>query len=354
MNKTLADIKAKGFNYIKLELEANTGVDGESREDCDYCDCGEVECNYCSGEGQNECQFCDGSGDIDVEHENEDGTTNWQYETCEECNGSGYEECGECYGSGRVTCDECGGDYEGYQSGGFQELEDQIYASLPKHLSESIVFSRIYYDGSVNTEWTFTIPIEKALSLPKFIKAFKDSACNLGGSDSFNQRNAGLHISISKTANPDESRLDPECNENFKKNLKKLLFGLCVLSSPNDRTRDFQYRRPNIEDGGKYHFVYTHDSRFYEYRLFDPIFDTPNHIVKYLEVIAKTLKFYTPNKKVTAKVKQLQFNETMADRRTFVEIFESPEAKARAIKEVETLLGKALASSHLKRAKLVA
>lgn len=109
----------------------------ESYDGCQECDEGEVDCEYCDGDGYDGCQECDG-GLVDCEYCDGDGTVSERvncpedcnedgmlvtYEDCETCNGEGEieesdetVECGDCDGEGKIEsleeCETCDGDGE--------------------------------------------------------------------------------------------------------------------------------------------------------------------------------------------------------------------------------------------------
>lgn len=60
--------------------------------ECDYCECGKVQCEACDGDGYAECNDCveDDNGEL----------------ICSKCQG-GYIECEWCKGDGVVDCEEC-------------------------------------------------------------------------------------------------------------------------------------------------------------------------------------------------------------------------------------------------------
>lgn len=76
----------------------------------------DVECEYCSGNGQIECDTCYGSGNND----------------CSECDNTGEVNCDECGGMGRVDCDECGGTGEDEEGETCSDCDGDGYLNCPE------------------------------------------------------------------------------------------------------------------------------------------------------------------------------------------------------------------------------
>lgn len=290
LERAIERIKKAGFSHIKVEMEADLG-----REDADY------ECSDCYGEGYDDCYECEGRGIVSGTRPN---NTDVEVE-CDECNGEGRVECNYCNGSGRASNEE---HYD----------EDYCHNFLLENVSEEarkhLTYGKFYYDGSVDSEFTFTIPIEHSADLPQWIEAFN----KLGNDEIGNgvdTGGAGLHVSVI----PEYSKGDypihsnnyqfPSRNiENFKTEVQKLLPALFFLASANKVSRSFEYRAPRISDSDKYSAIFTHSDTTLEYRLFETCYNEPEKIFEYIEVIANTLEFYTdPTKKVEMLGKQFDF-----------------------------------------------
>lgn len=288
-------IKEAGFGYLKVELEANLGRDGESP--CDYCDRrGEVECDNCEGDGYVETEDANGNVYHNIE--------------CYECSGEGMLACHDCAGEGTqdgymelVDCERFMREYVGsavdnrliFPNYAITEIEEQ------EHNGE---FNAFYADGSVDSEFTFTIKIDHAEDVLKWIEAFKALSDRIG--NDLDVEGAGLHISVL----PHESqgrypvsgfRLDSAGLSNFEREVTRLLPALYFLASSGHQARALGYRRPEI-GVDKYSAIGTHNGTCLEYRIFETCYDKPEIFYDYLEVIANTLKFY---KDPQIKVKQI-------------------------------------------------
>lgn len=257
LDRHIAYIKRKGFTHLKVELEADLDRGG------DYDD--EESCYNCDGEGQIMCFNCDGDG-------------------CDSCDDEGY-----------ITCEDCNG-----RSG--SSASDTIYNLLSQEAREALVYSLFYNDGSVDSEYTFTIPVEKAHTLPSFINAFKELAATIG--NGINTDRAGMHISVMTAGSyPDLPGLNNDKVRNFKVEMAKLMPALFVLASPDHKSRELQFRNPRVSESDKYSAIKIGRGHI-EYRVFETCYQRPEAIFDNLAVIAKSLKFYG-----TPKVKQQFFTE---------------------------------------------
>lgn len=192
--------------------------------------------------------------------------------------------------------------------------------------TDYISYIRLYNDGSVDTEITMTIPLytrdgrpsnEGVERLPELLTAFKDTFQPL--QNVFNVSNAGLHIAAlfssdfsypseadnyMRRTHPHSRRLHSRKLKNFKLAMTELLPALYFLGAPDSKTRQLQFRRPNISvdilrdretsmgyyDNPKYSAISYRDGAL-EYRLFDTCYETPERIHDYVMVIANTMKF---------------------------------------------------------------
>lgn len=263
-------IKA-GFSHIKIEMEADLG-----REDSDY------ECDECYGEGYVDCYECEGSGMVTASRPN---GTDIEVE-CDECGGEGRVECENCGGSGRCyneeawDCDTCG---------------EWILNYVSDKAREALTYSDFYYDGSVDSEMTLTIPVKNAEYLVEYLDAFDALSEEIG--NGLETGGAGLHISIIPACSngyypaPNNSLPAVKWN-NFKREVTKLLPALYMLASADEVSRGLNYRRPQISDEEKYSAIFAYRRSSIEYRLFETCYHNPEMVKEYVEVIAKTLRFY--------------------------------------------------------------
>lgn len=273
---------------IKIELEAqlNRG-DGDS----EYCyDCsgdGGWSCDYCSDGWQdcpNECY----ENELELrvyDNQDSDGTTECDCDDgrvrCENCD-DGWNSCDSCGGSGRED-----NDWD----------DDACYDFMLNHVSEdaknALIYSRFYYDGSVDSEYTFTLPVDKAHYAVEFIEAFKKLAGEIG--NGMETSGAGMHIAVlnSPYGNyPRGNDMDDQKWRNFKQSMTPLLPALYFLGTSDSKSRGLHYRVPRIARDSKYSAVYGVEGHCMEFRVFETCYDNPTAVFDYLIVISKCLRFY--------------------------------------------------------------
>lgn len=251
---------------IKVELEAQL-----NREDSDsgYCE-------SCDGDGYDYCQNCN-----DGELYNE---VTEQYDTCEECGGDYHTTCGDCGGSGEH--------HSGSNYGDTDDCKRFILQHVSDKARKALIFSIFYYDGSVDSEFTFTLPIDKAPLVVEFVKAFKMLADEIG--NGLETSGAGMHMAILNSSNgtyPRGNALNDTCLSNFKKTMTPLIPALYFLASPDWRSRGVGYRNPEVGLGKGSAINYVNGC--FEYRVFETCYQRPEAILDNIIVIAKTLRFYS-------------------------------------------------------------
>lgn len=274
--QSIAEGDYKG-TAVKVELEAQLGR--PDYDDDEYC-------SHCDGEGNVYCPQCEGD-EGHVDEENQDA----------------WIECQHCEGSGRIDCSNCEG--EGVMSSGEgwseDNCEDFIRKTVSDEAREALIYGNFYNDGSVDSEFTFTLPIAKAELAVEYIEAFKALADEIG--NGMDTRGAGMHIAILNDPNGSygtygsHNELDEVCTENFVSSVQPLLPALYFLGSSTHESRGLYYRRPRIsspwhENGEKYCAINGGGGCF-EYRLFETCYNKPEAFYDYLIVIANTLKFYS-------------------------------------------------------------
>jgi hypothetical protein len=297
---------------IKVELEAQMNRGGDNN--CGYCDEGYHECEYCSN-GSRYCNDCDESGVQDDDEGNEIA--------CETCEGEGRYGCDECDGEGNVTCGECDGDWE--SEGGFGDTitcHDFILEKLvPMGLAEEIpsgedykygrkyrpisplVFSKFYNDGSVDSEHTFTLLLDKAENiflLPKILEVFTQLHEQINGDTNMQVDGAGMHIALLNEANgyydPHTTRNTQQTHfRNYSRSMQMLLPALYFLGSSNEVSRGLRFREPRVAEygynGSKYHAI-NYGFGALEFRLFETCYDSPETILDFVCVIANSMKYW--------------------------------------------------------------
>ena len=330
---------AKGFPYVKVELEANVDP-GEYRS--------QSECFSCDGAGTRVCGECDGDGTISTVCTtcNGDGLMSDDSETrpCPDCtDGRVQTRCSDC-SEGHTDCVECNGrgffDNNDWVEGYLDDFWDVFRKKMGDNM-DILEHSRIYHDGSVDTEVTLTLWVEHLDKIPGIIEAFRESCYEFGRCDT---GNAGLHITLLPGSRyPTKEKLDGRKLDNFKKQVSKLLLGLTCLGSPDDSTRAFEFRDLEVSSDRKYSAIYTRGDTCIEYRLFDACFDRPSYIIRYLELIEKTLRYYSDRPKRFLKLKDRitlkKSNEILNKAyrgcyRKLADVFRTDESIARLFREL--------------------
>lgn len=319
------DIKSAGFGYIKVELEANLDrTDEDEYETCYECD----------GDGRTNCDECDGAGWIEEAVLREDGTeTDETHEVA----------CEECDGNGDITCSNCDGDGEVYSEYGGFDSEDRCYEFIMDSLStearKAIIFGKFYNDGSVDSEFTFTIAVEDAKYLPEIVDSFNKLAEHIG--NGMDVDGAGMHIAVLPTESngsyPVYNFTMPYENlSNFQEQVTKLLPALFLAATSGNFTREFYYREPKISDD-KYSAIHIVNSSCLEFRLFETCYQRPVAIFEYLETIARCLEYYKdPSKKVKTIGKTFEFY----DREGIKGLTYTPEQVEVIKKQIKLVIGK--------------
>lgn len=286
-----------GATAVKFELEAqlNRPANGDDERYCgdcdgngytyctDGCEDGYFPCpdqctdGYTDEDQENECEACDGQGEI----------------VCESCDGQDREDCATCDGTGSVPNSErnwtTDGDTDGDEYGTCSEF---IFNHVPPEAKDALVFSRFYNDGSVDSEFTFTLMLEHAHMAVYFVEAFKAMADEIG--NGLDTSGAGMHIAVLNSADgnyPHGNELDEECADNFVEAMTPLLPAMFFLASATRESRGLRYRPPKIDTSDKYVAISGYHDCF-EYRVFETCYKKPLALIDFLIVIAKTLEFY--------------------------------------------------------------
>jgi len=259
ITKDIEAIKLAGFTHLKVELEAHLERGYSHNEECEDCDGGRISCYQ-----------CDGLGVLDEDEE------------CSDCNGEGSNACDYCDGYGRRESDN--------------ELDDDdcyniVRAGLTQDMRNAITYDSFEDDGSVDSEYTFTIPIDNADMLPEFVRVFASLGEKSGTLD---VTNAGMHMAVLTSGSyPSRPVLSEEKCRNFRTQVTKLLPALFFTAAHAPTTRGMSFRSPRVSEYEKYSAIYIQRDRgCIEYRLFDTCYDKPEAILDNIAVIAKTLKFY--------------------------------------------------------------
>lgn len=180
---------------------------------------------------------------------------------------------------------------------------------ISEHARNAINYMQFYYDHSVDSELTFTLPVSEIDVVIEVINAWNSLAKEIG--NGCDVAGAGMHISVLTGPNYPTYETLPTTNiTNFMNEVSKLLPALFIAATSGDFTRGLRFREPQISPYTKYSAIYTHENTCLEYRLFETCYQRPEAIYEFLGVIAKTLEFYTdPNKKIAKMNKVFEVYE---------------------------------------------
>lgn len=160
-----------------------------------------------------------------------------------------------------------------------------------------LVFSRFYNDGSVDSEFTFTIKLddpENIFLIPKIITIFNELAEDNGGG--VDVRGAGMHTALINDRNGmypvSISNTQFERYENFARSMPLLMPALYFLATSNDTSRGLGYRRPGVgHDSHRAAIDYRGGAL--EFRIFDTCYDNPEAFLDNFVVMSNCMKYWT-------------------------------------------------------------
>ncbi len=299
---------------IKVELEAQLGRRTQRTNTCDECDEGSVTCGECDGAYRWDCGNCQGSGtDEDIEGDTID---------CADCDGTGNQYCDYC-DEGYRTCNDCDGNWQGdavEEESNYGETinchifimkelnrlglteyraDEQITLAhgirTKWHPIAPLKYAEFYNDGSVDSEFTFTLSLEdnrSVLILPKVIEVFKKLADEVG--NGLTVTGAGMHMALIN----DPQCLYPTNNYqelpyiHFRRGMTMLLPALYFLGTSSNVTRGLGYRRPGI-DAGSHRTAIDYRGGAVEFRVFDTCYDTPEAILDNVVVMKNAMKYWS-------------------------------------------------------------
>lgn len=269
-------MKRQGFTHAKIELEAQLNRSySDNYVDCETCDSGYVD-----------CYDCDGTGVRETETSSNNGRILQVTEVCGDCDGDGQTTCGECDGDGRQQADT---DWESES-----DCEAFILRNVTPEARNALVYQQFYNDGSVDSEFTFTVRMEDIHLAVEFLDAFRLLSDEIGGG--MDTYGSGMHLSVlTEGEYPCSTNLDRNKISNFKREVTKILPALYFVASPDHASRPLDFRHPLISDdkSGDYPAICTHDDTILEYRIFETCYQQPEMLLENFEVIANTLKYYS-------------------------------------------------------------
>lgn len=331
--------KLKGSQFkataIKVELEANLGrprSDGWGGCDCDDC---QRQCPECNGAWEGErcdnqcddgyirCEF-DGCENGYLPNDSEgdevrcpDGCDDGWF-TCEECDNEGwYSNCEYCE-EGYVTTEE------EHQESNFSSnkfCQEYIMERLAEyglatyddtksfvtghdgygshwHPQYPLTYAEFYTDGSVDSEFTFTLDLNESRSillLPKFLDIFKEFAKEAG--NSFDVGGAGMHMALinsedcSYPTRENVTSTDMARFANFQRSLNLLMPAMFFLASHNEKSRGLNYRNPCVGNS-THRTAIDYRGGALEFRLFDTCYDNPEAILDNVVVMGNVMKYW--------------------------------------------------------------
>lgn len=288
----LKKIKSQGFSHIKIELEGQINRRSNITYREEDCSC---------ENGRQLCATCEGMGIVNQTIRRLVVPTR-----CESCNGVGRWRCDTCDGAGKKQV------RVGHSFGDVEYCQEYILDNISEDCKKAINYSRFYYDGSVDSELTFTIPVMDAHYAVEVIRAFKKLADKNGAG--LDVAGAGMHIAVLKEGCGGQYPvrgviLDGDKLDNFITQVTKLLPAMFLLGSGGSYSRPFNYRRPQITNE-KYSAIHVLNGCL-EFRLFETCYDRPEAIYEFFGVISKALEFYAnPDKKVESIGKTYPFVAT--------------------------------------------
>lgn len=289
--------------FLKMELEAqlNRG---------DYEDEGDDECGNCDGEGLVNCEMTHA---IVYDDEGNPRQLPWggdqREDSCVECS-DGQVACSYCEGSGYRRSDN---DDE-WNNGNCHNF---IINHVSQACKNATIYSGFVYDGSVDSEFKFTVPLTwEGLGFAiEYIRAFKALARQIG--NGLDVQGAGMHITILRSEDGSyphrNGRIETVPFENFKQNMTKLMPALFLLASEDNKSRGMSYRRPGVQITSHGHAIAgagSGETGALEWRVFETCYRRPRMLFDFICVIAKGLSYYAPAVepvKFRSKIGKLEF-----------------------------------------------
>lgn len=313
-----AKLSQFGLTGVKVELEAKFHRDRAPRRrvTCSYCEEGRYECNDCGGSGHYTCSDCDGEGMIEVDGQETGCNCDDGYDSCDSCDGEGTHLCSRCEGdyvisSGDATVPDWN-DMKMVHDIVLKRLqplglsarlttEDRLnrvreFGHIWKPISP-LVYSKVYVDGTVDTEMTFTLLLEDSrtiLLLPKIVQAFVKLKEDIG--QGIDVGNAGMHMSLLNSEGAiypvSHTTEQPAIFANFQKSMTLLLPALFFLASSNEKCRGMAFRTPVVSNNHKYSAI-AYRGGGLEFRVFETCYENPEGILDNMVVMLNCLKYWT-------------------------------------------------------------
>lgn len=170
----------------------------------------------------------------------------------------------------------------------------------------ALKYAMFYDDGSVDSEFTFTLSLEDPESvflLPKIIGFWNELGEEIGGE--FDTEGAGMHIALLNHRDcfydNDDDSSGTSANQrrfrNFQRSMQLLIPALFFLASPDEVSRPLEFRAPKIESGYSAHGYDKFNAIWYahqalEFRVFETCYRNPEAILDNLVVIRNCMKYW--------------------------------------------------------------
>lgn len=179
------------------------------------------------------------------------------------------------------------------------DWEGDTWATNP---TPEIAYARFYNDGSVDSELTFTLRLDKPENiflLPKIVEAWNEMCSDMNGGE-VNIEGAGMHMALlnNEDCTYPHHRMDYDRFHNFQRSMTMLLPALYFLGTHNDISRPLEYRQPVIGCDGdahgssKFNAVHYKDGAL-EFRIFDTCYDKPEAILDNVVVMRNCMKYWS-------------------------------------------------------------
>lgn len=327
---------------IKVELEAHLGRSNAEANVCVYCSEGMRSCTSCGGDWHRTCERCDGVGVIANNSTEFEQTTDCICDDgsvlCTECFFGKAPNCADCNGYGTVSGDASWSQrwchatlMEKLSELGLAESKDELVKLGKTHLMSAwhpkgaLKYAEFYSDGSVDSEFTFTLSLknpEDIFLLEKIVRIW-DTFCKDAGPD-YNVSGAGMHMALlnhpeCKYGGADNyqepTSLDTRRFSNFSKSMSLLQPALFFLSSTDSSSRPLKFREPGVTTQ-KYSAIAYRESAI-EFRCFQTCYKNPSQILDNLVVIKNCMKYWRLNYKpsgVEKITRELKFGNSTSSK----------------------------------------
>jgi len=241
-----------------------------------------------------------------------------------------------------------------------KEQTEKIFQTK-KQKPSTIVYEHVYVDGSVDTEYTFTLPIEDADLIEDIARVFYDICAHRLYLSNYSRTisklnketsnrlfydlitNSGVHLTLMEESdyNGYENRhtLDQAGLERVERFVRNAYMLLYYISTPFDFTRQIMYRNAFVgntiydqhnfspSNDEKQSMIYTHNRSMFEFRIFDPVFQREEYVRNYILIMSKIMDIYKNNVKeediVIPELDQSNYRRKVNDffsNRMFVEL----------------------------------